>query len=187
MYVCVCFPNWTGTVAEVKRGQLKKGRWPGGSTEIELAGGLGLWESIRETEFFTSKTAYSLDKRKPCSHATAAHTHTPHSVALLPLMRWISIPSRTPLSASLLYPSLPACWTSVESCVQREILTKRLERWNGSFNYMLLLWCMVFLSGCLRTHTSRHTHRGTSVLISWIGIPGTSPCIEHTYSISKTH
>lgn len=76
MYVCVCFPNWTGTVAEVKRGQLKKGRWPGGSTEIELAGGLGLWESIRETEFFTSKTAYSLDKRKPCSHATAAHTHT---------------------------------------------------------------------------------------------------------------
>lgn len=92
MYVCVCFPNWTGTVAEVKRGQLKKGRWPGGSTEIELAGGLGLWESIRETEFFTSKTAYSLDKRKPCSHATAAHTHTLH-IQWLFCLSWDEYPS----------------------------------------------------------------------------------------------
>jgi len=37
--VCVCFPNWTGIVAEVKRGQLSRS---GAGTETEQAGGLGL-------------------------------------------------------------------------------------------------------------------------------------------------
>lgn len=43
MCVCVRFPNWTGIVVEVKRGQLKREReWREGGTEKELAGGPGL-------------------------------------------------------------------------------------------------------------------------------------------------
>lgn len=49
MYAILCFTNWTGIVAEVKRGQLNGelegvggGGGGGGVAEKELAGGLGL-------------------------------------------------------------------------------------------------------------------------------------------------
>lgn len=38
--VCVCFPNWTGIVAEVKRGQLKRRR--GGHRDEQRGAGRGL-------------------------------------------------------------------------------------------------------------------------------------------------
>lgn len=84
MYVRICvtvlFTNWTGIVAEVKRGQSERD-WGGCGERADWGSG-----ALGEQRLFTSKTAYRVDKR---SHTTAKKKNTPlsHTVSLLPLMR----------------------------------------------------------------------------------------------------
>lgn len=82
MYVCMCFPNWTGIVAEVKRGQLKRERDRGVRRKS--------WQGVQGGALGETEVPYFKDGAgQPRSHTTATNAHTPHShtVALLPLMR----------------------------------------------------------------------------------------------------
>lgn len=62
VHVCVCvrFPNWTGIVVEVKRGQLKRERVEGGGHGERAGRGSG---ALGEQQFLTSKKTYRVDKR----------------------------------------------------------------------------------------------------------------------------
>lgn len=141
MYAILCFTNWTGIVAEVKRGQLN-GEMEGGGGGVVVGGLLqrkswqAVWGFRRaavphfKEGLQSGQTLNQLTYHYKTSHSTFTHSGSfaSHEMNIHPL-------SHCSLSVSLLHPSLPARSTSVESCVQREILTKRLER----FNYMLLL------------------------------------------------
>lgn len=175
----MCFTNWTGIVVGVEEGPGKeRPAGVGGCREGAGRGSAGFRgaavphfkEGLR-----SGQTLNPLTYRCKTTHSTFTHSGS-HEMNIHPL-------SHCSPPVSLLHPSLPARWTSVESCVHREILTKHLER----FNYMLLLWYMVFLSDCFHLRARARTHGCMSTPISWIGIPGTNPGIERTFSISKTH
>lgn len=152
----MCFTNWTGMVVGVKRAQVKRDLlgWVGGGGCREGAGRGSVGFRGAAVPHFkeglqSGQTLNPLTSRCKTTHSTFTHSGS-HEMNIHPL-------SHCSPPVSLLHPSLPARWTSVESCVHREILTKHLER----FNYMLLLWYMVFLSDCFHLHARTHTCAGT--------------------------